>query len=169
MHMSSIYVCHMVGLWLLLTISCRQRLFWSVNFPGYVYDSTTRRNYEVTMDKSTHTIWNNARVNIFSLLKEDVTMIKQTCNTAHACTHTITAASTWDESLRQMMWLRFTARGHDSHCMTHLHDDVMKWKHFPRHWPFVRGIHRSRWVPRTRASDAEPWCFDWSAPEYTIE
>ena len=23
------------------------------------------------------------------------------------------------------------------------HDDVMKWKHFPRKWPFVRGIHRS--------------------------
>ena len=22
------------------------------------------------------------------------------------------------------------------------HDDVMKWKHFPRNWPFVRGIHR---------------------------
>ena len=22
-------------------------------------------------------------------------------------------------------------------------DDVMKWKHFPRNWPFVRGIHRS--------------------------
>ena len=21
--------------------------------------------------------------------------------------------------------------------------DVMKWKHFPRYWPFVRGIHRS--------------------------
>ena len=26
------------------------------------------------------------------------------------------------------------------HCK--LHDDVMKWKHFPRYWPFVRGIHR---------------------------
>ena len=24
-----------------------------------------------------------------------------------------------------------------------VHDDVIKWKHFPRHWPFVRGIHRS--------------------------
>ena len=24
-----------------------------------------------------------------------------------------------------------------------LHDDVIKWKHFPRYWPFVRGIHRS--------------------------
>ena len=23
-----------------------------------------------------------------------------------------------------------------------IHDDVIKWKHFPRYWPFVRGIHR---------------------------
>ena len=23
------------------------------------------------------------------------------------------------------------------------HDDVIKWKHFPRYWPFLRGIHRS--------------------------
>ena len=23
------------------------------------------------------------------------------------------------------------------------HDDVIKWKHFPRYWPFVRGIHWS--------------------------
>ena len=22
------------------------------------------------------------------------------------------------------------------------HDDVIKWKQFPRYWPFVRGIHR---------------------------
>ena len=27
------------------------------------------------------------------------------------------------------------------------HDDVIKWKHFPRNWLFVRGIHRSRWIP----------------------
>ena len=25
----------------------------------------------------------------------------------------------------------------------HIHDDVIKWKHFLRNWPFVRGIHRS--------------------------
>ena len=24
-----------------------------------------------------------------------------------------------------------------------IHDDVIEWKHFPRYWPFVRGIHRS--------------------------
>ena len=23
------------------------------------------------------------------------------------------------------------------------HDDVIKWKHFPRYWPFEKGIHRS--------------------------
>ena len=28
-------------------------------------------------------------------------------------------------------------------CSRTLHDDVMKWKHFPRYWPFVREIHRS--------------------------
>ena len=28
----------------------------------------------------------------------------------------------------------------DTEC---IHDDVIKWKHFPRNWPFVRGIHRS--------------------------
>ena len=27
-------------------------------------------------------------------------------------------------------------------CSLH-HDDVIKWKHFPRYWAFVRGIHRS--------------------------
>ena len=26
---------------------------------------------------------------------------------------------------------------------TKTHDNVIKWKHFPRDWPFVRGIHRS--------------------------
>ena len=25
-----------------------------------------------------------------------------------------------------------------------IHNDLMKWKHFPRYWPFVRGIH---WSP----------------------
>ena len=28
--------------------------------------------------------------------------------------------------------------------LIHAHDDVIKWKHFPRNWPFVRGIH---WSP----------------------
>ena len=39
----------------------------------------------------------------------------------------------------------------------HHHDDVIKWKHFPRNWPFVRGIHRSRWTPTQRPVTR---CFD---------
>ena len=31
---------------------------------------------------------------------------------------------------------------HIRHGITY-HDDVIKWKHFPRYWPFVLGIHRS--------------------------
>ena len=37
------------------------------------------------------------------------------------------------------------------------HDDVIKLKYFQRYWPFV-------WIPRTKARDAEAWCFLWSAP-----
>ena len=40
-----------------------------------------------------------------------------------------------------------------------------KWNHFPRYWPFVPGIYRDRWIPRTKVSDAELWCFLWSASE----
>ena len=37
------------------------------------------------------------------------------------------------------------------------HDDVIKWKHFPRYWPFVWGIHRSPVNSHhDKASDAEP-------------
>ena len=27
--------------------------------------------------------------------------------------------------------------------MPNFYDEIIKWKHFPRYWPFVRGIHRS--------------------------
>ena len=45
-----------------------------------------------------------------------------------------------------------------------LHDDVIKWKHFPRYWPFVRGIHRSPVNSPHKARDAERWYFLWSPP-----
>ena len=34
------------------------------------------------------------------------------------------------------------------------HDNVIKWKHFPRYWPFVRGIHRSPVNPPRKGQ----WC-----------
>ena len=51
------------------------------------------------------------------------------------------------------------------------HDDVIKWKYFPCHWPSVRRIHRSLSPANspTKANDAELWCFHWSEPEQTVE
>ena len=54
-----------------------------------------------------------------------------------------------------------------SHILTAIwvmdkHGDVIKWKHFPRYWPFVRGIPRS---PVNSPPKCQ-WrgCFPWSAP-----
>ena len=47
-------------------------------------------------------------------------------------------------------------------CMEN-HDGVIKWKHFPRYWPFVRWIHRPPVDSFTKTSAAELWCFLWSA------
>ena len=50
-----------------------------------------------------------------------------------------------------------------------VHYDVFKWIHFPRYWPFVRGIHRSPVDSLTKSSDEEIWGFLWSAPGQTVE
>ena len=49
-------------------------------------------------------------------------------------------------------------------CLAVLHDDVIKWKYFPRYWPLRGEFTGHRWIPRTKASDAELWCFLWSVP-----
>ena len=53
---------------------------------------------------------------------------------------------------------------------SHFHDDVIKWKHFPRNWPFVRGIHRSpvnsphkgQWRGALMLSLVCVWINDWA-------
>ena len=49
------------------------------------------------------------------------------------------------------------------------HDDVIKWKHFPRYWHLCWEFTDPRWIPRTKASDVELWCFLWSASELMID
>ena len=51
-----------------------------------------------------------------------------------------------------------------------VHDDVIKWKHFPRNWPFVRKIHRSpvnfphkgQWRGALMFSLIYVWINDWA-------
>ena len=50
-----------------------------------------------------------------------------------------------------------------------LYDDVIKWKHFPRYWPFVRGIHRSPVNSRHKCQWRGALMFFLSAPEQTVE
>ena len=45
--------------------------------------------------------------------------------------------------LEEIAWyIRITISLNVVHKGSIYHDDVIKWKHFPRNWSFVRGIHR---------------------------
>ena len=60
-------------------------------------------------------------------------------------------------------------RLHARDIMHKSHDDVIKWKHFPRDWPFVREIHRSpvnfphkgQWRGALMFSLIYAWINDW--------
>ena len=63
--------------------------------------------------------------------------------------------------------LQYLSRLHGSHN----HDDVIKWKHFPHYWPFVRVIHRwpvnsphkSQWRGALMFSLICAWTNNWEA------
>ena len=58
-----------------------------------------------------------------------------------------------------------------------LHDDVIRWKRFPRYWPFVRGIHRSpvnsphkgQWCEALMFSLTCPWTNGWVNNRYASD
>ena len=49
----------------------------------------------------------------------------------------------WDRTVRLLYNIFFITQWNPPIVFPIDHDDVIKWKHFPRYWPFVRGIHRS--------------------------
>ena len=56
------------------------------------------------------------------------------------------------------------------------HEDVIKWKHVPRHWLLCGEFTGDcgefighRWISLTQTSDVEFWYFLWSSPEQTVE
>ena len=63
----------------------------------------------------------------------------------------------------------YGAMGHHQENYGIHHDDVIKWKHFPRYWPFVRGIHRSplnsphkgQWRGALMFLCSAPWINGW--------
>ena len=81
--------------------------------------------------------------------------------TCHDSSAVMTCAGWWPDSIiRWMMTAIFFSRNFGYELINWLwngsqktkshtsllritHDDVIRWKHFSRYWPFVRGIHRS--------------------------
>ena len=57
-----------------------------------------------------------------------------------------------DDNFKCISWIKLIRLGNEQetghetlkmhNTMWHHHDDVIKWKHFPRYWPFVWGFHR---------------------------
>ena len=53
-----------------------------------------------------------------------------------------------NESVYRSSWCCWDFDLHEE-CPFHNHDDVIKWKHFPRCWPLVR------WIPLTKTGNAQ--------------
>ena len=74
-------------------------------------------------------------------------IICPTINLSNRCHgHHIVAATkqTPNDDLTQTIAYAMSALIQNCECdFPEIHDDVIKWKHLPRNWPFVRGIHRS--------------------------
>ena len=65
----------------------------------------------------------------------------------HSCGSNQITGGQWSQNTeRELAWHPLTSVGvwiSNFLVSFSLHHDVIKWKHFPRYWPFVWGIHRS--------------------------
>ena len=64
---------------------------------------------------------------------------------------------------------RWTWRMYTIWYSRQLHDDVIKWNHWPSYWPFVRGIHWSLVNSLYKGQWRGALMFLWSTPEQTIK
>ena len=58
--------------------------------------------------------------------------------------------SFFDQKLKQILifvWHLSVHQANRTQSIESIYGDVIKWKHFPRHWTFVRGIHQSHVNP----------------------
>ena len=75
-----------------------------------------------------------------------------------------------DNSMSELtMLLRFSL-DLDMYCTSDAHDDIIKWKHFPRYWPFVQEIHwslvnsphKGQWCGALMFSSICAWINGWA-------
>ena len=66
------------------------------------------------------------------------------------------------------MWCLHVSWTIDLNNLMQTHDGVIKWKYFSRYWPIWVNPSVTGGFP-SKISDAELWCFHWSASEHTVE
>ena len=92
----------------------------------------------------------------------------------------IGSAETWKKTCPFFSVSTVSSDGYHKHCNTwpnavrqqviNCHNDVIKWKYFPRYYPFVRGIHRwpvnsphkGQWGGALVCSSICDWTNDWA-------
>ena len=91
-------------------------------------------------------------------------MLRKAVVTNHSCKFIFKPTHHEKDHWIRLMWMRPRIRavispktGND----IFMHDDVIKWKHFPRYWPFVRGIHKGQWRGALVFSLISAWINGW--------
>ena len=72
----------------------------------------------------------------------------------HSCCHWTRVWCTMFLCLTQCWYVCLYFLSVSNQLSVHLHDDVIKWRHFLRYWPFVQGIH---WSPVNSPHKGQ-WC-----------
>ena len=129
---------------LMINISCSRRVKWKV----VVVNTNTFRIKKLALWKNDPTICELDHVWLFIL--------------------ELTYQTLWDGLCPVLPGIMTSWHGKVFRITGPFHDDVIKWKHFPRHWPFVRGIHGSLgllicaringWVNNREAGDLRRRC-----------
>ena len=86
------------------------------------------------------------------------TILQQKC--AHACTFLLQNGALWNMCLKYFLCCGILDGSIANRVLSN-HDDVMKWKHFRVTGHLCGEFTGHRWISRTKASDAELWCFLW--------
>ena len=111
---------------------------------------------------------NDIRVYIYTILTQNCGMSTHVFWRCRTSLVTIVLKQTkWMHQLAGMPFFNAVASQDIITLGSLLHDDVIKWKHFPRYWPFVWGIHPSP----VHLPDKGHWrgYFLWSVLELTVE
>ena len=76
-----------------------------------------------------------------------ITMMSYTLSASQITATSIVHLAAYSSNTKEnywsfLKWIQWSTKTQKQGKVFSCHDDVIKWKHFPRYWPFVRGIHR---------------------------